>query len=167
MNTHHSYVWSLCMSFRYPFQGDGLYVLIVGDVMSTIVDYLSAYASIFEILIRAGIAGYFTAFAKDMVRMSAMGEDTSPNWADFSDWISDLLTTVIELLVVLAMSFGPLIFLLFKHPAATAAVKTLWLVAGTWGCLTFPILFLAVAMMDSIQAVINPIHINFDFSLLR
>lgn len=147
----------LAGAFRHPFQGDGLYVLFAGGVAFTIADYVSAYASVMGIMIQAAVAGYLMAYAKDVTRASAMGEEHPPGWADFSDWVSDLLAPALEGAIVVAVSFGGVIFLLFKHPPPTLAGQALWLAAGVWGCLSFPILFLALAMTDSLLALLNPI----------
>jgi hypothetical protein len=103
------------------------------------------------------IAGYLAAYAKDVVRTSAMGEDEPPKWLDFSDWMADLVTPALEFLFVLGLSFGALIALQFKSPFHGQAHLAATLLAGAWGCLAFPILFLAVAMMDSVAAVLNPL----------
>lgn len=107
---------SLLNSFRYPFNGDGAYLIIAGAVMFTIADFVSAHASLMAIFIQLAVSGYLAVYAKDVARTSAMGEEKPPRWADFSDWIHDLAVPALEIVVMLALSFGPLIFLQFKHP---------------------------------------------------
>jgi hypothetical protein len=147
----------LLTSFRYPFQGDGGYVMFAGGVFFTIADYVSAYASIMGILIQVVVTGYLAAYAKDVVRTSALGEDAPPGWVDLSDWMNDLVVPAWEFLVIVAFSFGPVIYFRFQHPASGMVGIVLWGSAAAWGCLTFPVLFLAMAVMDSLMAVLNPI----------
>jgi hypothetical protein len=147
----------LLTSFRYPFHGDGLFLIIGGAVFFTAADFVSTHASIMAIFIQAVVFGYLAAYAKDVVRTSAMGEDTPPGWADFSDWIEDILVPVFQFLLVLALSFGLLVFLQFKHPFNDNLERVALFAAGSWGCLILPILFLAVAMTDSSLAAINPV----------
>ena len=81
-----NFVKLLPSSIQYPFQGDGVYLMIGGAVIFTVADFVSAYASIIGILIQAGITGYLATYAKDIVQKSAMGENAPPGWTDFSDW---------------------------------------------------------------------------------
>ncbi len=157
MNVRRNFLRRLCAAFRYPVHGDGAYALLAGGVVFTVGDYLSACASIWGILIQIATTGYLAAFAKDIVRTSALGEEMPPGWLDFSGAWADLLAPAIEFLAVMAIAFGPLIYLSFKPPGPTIDGKIFWFAGGLWGCLTFPILFLAVAMMDSIRAIVNPI----------
>lgn len=152
-----SFVRQLSGTFRYPFQGDGPYVLGVGAVFFTMADYVSAYATILGILIQAGLVGYLAAYAKDVVRTSAMNEDYPPHWADFSDWINDLVVPALEMLAAITLSFGPAVFLSFKYPTLASPFSWWGLTAGAWGCFSLPVLFLALAMTDSILALLNPI----------
>ena len=61
-----------------------------------------------------------------------------------------------EFIFVTLLSFGALVFLAFKHPSG-ASGTLLWLAAGAWGCLSLPIFFLAMAVTDSLLALLNPL----------
>jgi hypothetical protein len=151
-----SYFRNLLSAFRYPLHGDGLYIIIGGAVIFTIADFVAAHASILGLLIELGVTGYVATYMKDVVRTSAMGEDTPPNWADFSDWMEDLLAPAIQMLVVMALTFGPTIFFDYKMPFDGVWQALAPFIAGVWGCITFPIIFLVVAMTDSVLAAFNP-----------
>jgi hypothetical protein len=144
-------------AFRYPFQGDGAYLIGGGAVFFTVADFVSAHASIVGIVIQVMVAGYLAAYSKDVVRSSAMEEDEPPKWLDFTDWMNDLLVPVLEFLWVIALSFGAVILLQFISPFQGQAQRVATVVAGVWGCLSFPILFLTVALTDSALAVVNPL----------
>ena len=117
----------------------------------------SGFAGIAGLIINLIIVGYLAAYAKDVVRTSAMGDDAPPPWADFSDWVEDALEPVLQFLFVWALAFGIFIFLEYKKPFQGIGATLAPLVAGGWGCLVFPILFLAVAMMDTVTAALNPV----------
>jgi hypothetical protein len=156
-HTESGFLRLLLTSFRYPFHGDGLFLIIGGAVFFTIGDFVSAHASIFGLFIQIGITGYLAAYAKDVVRTSAMGEDNPPNWVDLSDWLEDLLVPALQFLLVLVLAFGLLILSQFKQPFHGSMEKVVLLIAVAWGCFTLPILFMAVAMSDSALAAFNPI----------
>jgi len=147
----------LLTSFRYPFHGDGIFLIGGGAVFFTVADFVSAHASIMGLLVQIGITGYLAAYAKDVVRTSAMGEDRPPNWVDFSDWMEDIVVPALQFLLVLVLAFGLMVFLQFKQPFHGNLQKVALLIAAAWGCFTLPILFLAVAMTDSALAAFNPI----------
>jgi hypothetical protein len=147
----------LLTSFSYPFRGDGPYLIGGGAVFFTVADFVSAHASIMGLFIQIGIAGYLAAYAKDVVRTSAMGDDTPPSWMDFSDWVEDIVAPAFQFLLVLVLTFGAMVFLQFKQPFHGDMQKVALLFAAAWGCLSLPILMLAVAMTDSILAALNPI----------
>lgn len=152
-----SFFGGLLGTFRYPFNGEGLYLIIGGAVFFTIADVVSRYASIMGILVQVVIVGFLATYAKDVVRTSAMGEERPPQWSDFSEGIQGIFAPFFELLIILAISFGPVIFLQFKHPF-TPVQEHLFLALGfIWGVVTLPILFLSVAMSDSITALLNPV----------
>lgn len=147
----------LISAFRYPLQGDGLYVIIIGAICFAVASLASGFAGIAGLIINLIIVGYLAAYAKDVVRTSAMGDDAPPPWADFSDWMEDVLEPVLQFLFVWALAFGCLIFLEYKKPFHGIGARLAPFVAGGWGCLVFPILFLAVAMMDTVTAALNPL----------
>jgi hypothetical protein len=156
-NSQPGFLRLLWSSFRYPFCGNGPIVIVSGAVVFAIAGMVAAYASIFGLIMGIGIAGYLAAFAKDVVNTSATGQEVPPAWVDFSDWAEDLVAPALQFLLVAAVAVGPMIVLQWKSPFPGHEQTVALASAGVWGCLTFPILFLAVAMMDSALAVLNPI----------
>ena len=157
MNSESSFLRLLLSSFRYPFQADGIFLIGGGAVFFAVADFVSAHASIMGWFIQIGVTGYLAAYAKDVVRTSAMGEDALPSWVDFSDWMEDLVVPALQFLLVVVLAFGLLVFLQFKQPVHGNFQKIALLISVTWGCFALPILFLAVAMTDSALAAFNPI----------
>jgi hypothetical protein len=156
-DTEPSFFRTLLSAFRYPLHGDGLYIIICGAVIFSIAGFVAAHASIIGLLIELGVVGYVATYMKDVVRTTAMGEDTPPNWADFSDWMEDLFEPAIQMLIVFAITFGPSIFFDYKMPFDGAWKIVAPTIADIWGCVAFPIVFLVVAMTDSVAAAFNPI----------
>lgn len=147
----------LLTSFRYPTQGNGLYIIVGGAVVFTIADLISAHAGMMAIFIQAGISGYLASYAKDVMRTSAMGESNPPGWVDFSDWLEDLVVPAFQFLLALALAFGVYIFLRSRPPFHGHVQTAALLISAVWGCAVWPILSLGLAMTDSAMAVLNPI----------
>ena len=157
MHSESSFFRLLLTSSRYPFQGDGIFLIGGGAIFFAVADFVSSHASIMGWFIQIGVTGYLAAYSKDVVRTSAMGEDAPPGWVDFSDWMEDLVVPALQFLLVVVLAFGLLIFLQFKQPVQGNLQKIALLISVAWGCFALPILFLAVAMTDSALAAFNPI----------
>lgn len=152
-----NFIRELLSAFRYPFSGDGAYVIVGGAVFFTLAAFASSFAGILGLLIQLAITGFIAAYARDVVQTTSMGDDRPPKWTDFSDWSEDLLVPALQFLFVGALAFGFMIFLEFKNPFSGVAGEIMPGIALGFGCIVFPILFLAVAMMDSVAAVLNPV----------
>jgi hypothetical protein len=147
----------LLTSFRYPFQGNGLYLIGGGAVFFSVTDFVSAHANIMAIFIQIGISGYLASYVKDVVRTSAMGEDVPPSWVDFSDWVEDIVVPAFQFLLILVLAFGVMVYLQFRHPFQGHTQTVAILISAAWVCVLLPILLLGVAMTDSALAMFNPI----------
>jgi hypothetical protein len=146
-------VWS---SFAYPFRGSGLYVILGGAIIFTVGNFLSTFLMMIGFIIQILITVYTVGFARDVVQVTVTGGDELPDWMDFSDGMSDMAEPLIEMLVVIALSFGPLIFLRWH---TTEVAGWVWLAASAWGCLTFPILMLMVVLADSVVGAFHLVGI--------
>ena len=94
---------------------------------------------------------------QNILHATAVGDDTLPELPSMSNFLEDLLLPFFRLLGVVLVSFGPALGLMWyaianEQPAAGIAM----IPAVAYGCLYFPMAFLAVAMLDSIAAV-NPL----------
>ncbi len=150
-------------AFSYPMRGDGVVLLVAGALFYSLLHaamYLARFAPIYGLVAVAFLTifggGYLTSYLRRILTSSAMGEDTMPDWPEITDFSSDVLLPLFQLLGTLLACFAPaialMIFVARGHPGAGWTV-----VAGIiFGCVYFPMAFLAVAMFDTVTAV-NPL----------
>jgi FHA domain-containing protein len=157
-------------AFLYPLSGDGVVLLVTGTIFLSILNAAAFFAKFalfygwvaMAFLFVFGV-GYFTGYLRRILTSSAMGESKIPDWPDFTDFGTDVVGPFFQLLGTVLASFLPAIVLtimwgpqLFSDEPGLAPFALM----GTWafGCIYFPMAFLAVAMFDSVMAV-NPILI--------
>lgn len=154
-------------SFKYPFMGDGLILLVGGTVFFGFLDaanYISRNGMVFAMrgtMMRAVIitfvlgTGYMFSFLKNVIYTSAQGDRHMPDWPEISEWQSDIVVPMFQFVMVTLLSFGPAIGVYLwadgEYP---------WLVGlvTLFGCIYFPMCFLGVAMFDSLAAL-NPLFV--------
>ncbi|HEV2354289.1 MAG TPA: FHA domain-containing protein [Puia sp.] len=165
--TGSSFVAAARGAFRYPLQGDGIILLVTGtfflmllDAARFVVRFAFIYGLIAFVLLTIFGTGYLTAYLRRILTGTAMGEKRMPDWPEFTEFGS-VASPFFQLLGIVVFSFAPAIGLTIY--ALTAAEGGPWLgwtttAAIIFGCLYFPMAFLAVAMFDSIGAV-NPLLI--------
>ena len=151
-------------AFLYPFKGDGVILLVSGTVFIAILNALSFFARfaflyglMVILLLTAFATGYLIAYLQRILASSATGKEEMPDWPDFSEF-GDILSPFLQFLGTLAACFLPALAVwLFvardnrwAGPAQAAAVL--------FGCVYFPMAYLAVSLFDSLAAV-NPLLI--------
>ncbi|HLZ53876.1 MAG TPA: FHA domain-containing protein [Verrucomicrobiae bacterium] len=154
-------------AFRYPLKGDGVILLVTGVVFFLLIDaakfvlrFIPGYGWVLLLLLMVFGTGYLTTYLRAILTSTAMGEKTMPDWPEFSDFGS-IASPFFQLLGTVIFSFGLAIGLTVY--AAFAPEGGPWLGWATtagivFGCLYFPMAFMAVAMFDSVGAV-NPLLI--------
>ena len=135
----------------YPFRGTGVLVIIVATIVFAALGFLSG--GITGIITKAVALGYFFAFVQSIIHTTASGDDTLPHLPPMEGLISNFF----RLAGTVLMSFGPAILFLFlavgeEQPWAGIAL----IPAVIFGCLYFPMAFLAVAIKDNVLAS-NPL----------
>jgi hypothetical protein len=157
-----SFARLLPAAFLYPFNGDGVFLLVTGTAcycLINVVAFFSKFAlgfgAVAMLLLTIIAGGYFTCYLRRILTSSAMGEAKMPDWPDLADFGSDILGPLFQLLIVSLASFLPSILCaVFLDTETDLGAVSYW-VASAWGCAYFPMAFLAVAMFDSVLAV-NP-----------
>ena len=161
----------VCGAFLYPLRKDGVALLVTGTIFLSIIEagkFFARYAAVkgiglgslislaFLFLITAIGAGYLTGYLRRVVTGTAMGERTAPDWPDLSDFSTDILSPLLQLLATILVSLAPAILVgMFVHGTERAGQVAVWVSCGLGG-LYFPMAFLAVAMFDSVAAL-NPL----------
>lgn len=162
-----SFVREAGRAFAYPLQGDGVILLAGGTVFFLLLNvakfflrFMIGYGSLLLIMVTIFGAGYLTAYLRSILLDTSAGEDKMPDWPDFTDFGS-LASPFFQLVGTVIFSFGPAIGLAVYAALATQPGPWLgWVIAAAvmFGCVYFPMAFMAVAMFDSIGAV-NPVLI--------
>jgi len=137
-------------AFVYPFRGSGLMVLIVSTLVFAALGFLGFG---FSVLIWIVAVGYLFSYMQNIIHATANEEAEMPDLPGFDD----VLGACFRLVGCVVLSFGIAIGLAiyaFTQEEPTAAIAII--PAVLFGCLYFPMAFLAVAMKDSVMAA-NPL----------
>ena len=142
-------------ALAYPFRGDGLFILSIGTILFTVLNFLGAFSLYLTI---AGW-GYLLLMLQGIVHGTASGDHVLPSWPEFSGF-GELLGKWFQFFATLAICFGPGIFLVFQGERLdNVGYGLAGLALGLGGLLYFPMAILAVAMFDSLGGL-NPILVG-------
>lgn len=144
-------------AFRYPFQGDGLILLGGGAIFLFILGVVGRFAPLVGMLLSFAAASYVICYYQQILATSATGRDTMPDWPDFTG-LGDLISPIFQFIGTLLFSFGPAIALNLLIPGDQSWKPWAIITGIGWGCIYFPMGFMAVAMADSLTAL-NPLVI--------
>ena len=142
------FVASLPGALLYPFQGNGVILLIAGTVFFYILGHFP--------LIGLILTGYLFAYAKSIIVSTANGRKDPPDWPDFSDWKDDILVPYLQLAALAVLCFGPAFVIGVWRPGTETEARIAYFVALGFGAFFAPMGMLALAMFDTV-AVLNPI----------
>jgi pSer/pThr/pTyr-binding forkhead associated (FHA) protein len=152
-----SFTAAIAKSFRYPFIGNGLILLITGTIFYGLLSALlgsrgALFARGYGWIVWVIMYGYLFAYLQKIVVCSAAGDDEPPPWPEVTDIGSDILQPFFQFGVTLLISFAPAWFassLLGPLPGFSILMI---------GLLFFPMAFLGIAMSDSF-ACLNPVFV--------
>jgi pSer/pThr/pTyr-binding forkhead associated (FHA) protein len=151
-------------AFVYPFLGGGVLVMIVGMI-------LLAGMNITYLIIRTGslrlvaggligqvcVGGYLFTYLQAIVHSTASGDREMPDLPGMSSILDDILLPFFRLLGVCLTSFAPMAGVaIWAISRGDSASSTALVSTALFGCLYFPMAFLAVATLDSAAAA-NPL----------
>ncbi|HXP62402.1 MAG TPA: FHA domain-containing protein [Dongiaceae bacterium] len=158
-----SFAGRLAGAFSYPFKGDGVILLAGGTVCYALLSAASFFAmfggffgmAVIGMLTAFG-AGYLIAYLRRILTCSAIGDEEMPAWPEVSEFMDDILAPCLQLLVTALACFLPALalapFVGPDHPWAGPARAA----AILYGCICFPMAFMAVSVLDSMAAA-NPL----------
>jgi hypothetical protein len=150
-------------AFAFPAAKDGLILLICGTIFYSV---LGAVIGIAKYAFLIGLAaillvtvfgtGYLINFLQRIVTGSAAGEESMPDWPEFTDLASDILGPVFQLVGTVVVCFLPAMAVGFV--AAQESAWKVWVLGAAliYGYACLPMAFLAVTMFDSLWAL-NPL----------
>jgi hypothetical protein len=152
-------------AFSYPFAGDGVMLLVGGTILYSLIGGVAGVAryGLFIGVLALGFlsifgTGYLFSYLRRIVSATATGEDTMPDWPDFSEIGEDIMSPFLQFVGTVLVCFLPAIVVSFAMDRNEPL--TLWAEAAAvlYGFAYFPMAFLAVAMFDSLAAL-NPMLI--------
>ena len=157
---------ALSGAFRYPCQGDGLFLVGAGAVCFTVVQgmlfiaqFVPLIGGFFALLVGALMTGYLVSFMKEIIYSTGQGRNTLPDWPDLGNWTDDILPPVGQFIALALLTIGPAFVVMRIHPFETAAAN--YGVAAGWllvGALLAPMGWLGMTMFGSLGAL-NPVTI--------
>ncbi len=102
-----SLIHEIGAALRYPFQGDGPYVLLSGWVIGTVFFWASAFAYVLGFLGMFLLASYLLTFLEAVTLEAAGGGKRFPQWPDAGEFLSDVFGPVWRFAIVAAASGLP------------------------------------------------------------
>jgi hypothetical protein len=145
-------------AFLYPIRQGGWIMIVAGALLSVILSLANhiVFVGLFAAIVSAG---YFGSFYLDIVSTTMTGRKDVPEWPSFNNFWDDIFSPFCRLVFLVALSFGPLIYLVYF-----ANHKADWFEAAFWGavaygCLYFPMSVLSTQAFGGIGAALP--HIVF------
>lgn len=144
---------SVGASFAYPLHGDGMILIIAGTLFYMLIGgRMLSFGALFGFAgLVVGIfgSGYLLAYLQAIITSTAAGDETLPDWPDFSGW-SDVLEPLWQGVVLVAGCGLPaaLVFF-FARPLGDAA----WFLALAAGAFYLPMAFTAVTLFGTLGAM--------------
>jgi hypothetical protein len=138
-------------AFSYPIRRGGWIMIVLGAVFSVILDVLQK-APLFGLLALIFGAGYFGSFYLSIINSTMIDRDEMPEWPDFSDFLSDILSPLLRLIGLVILSFLPAFVLLGFLGEGTVWVLVALGVAVLWGCFYFPMAVMATLAYGGLGA---------------
>ena len=140
-------------AFVYPFKKSGIWLLIIGTVVFSGLELLSAVARTFMGLgISIIIVGYLFAYMQKIIAHSAQGDDEMPDFPDFGEWWSDIFLPFLLFVGAIVVCMLPTIAVLFLMTGNESMIWAL-IPAAAIGIFYFPMALLAVAVTDNFLAL--------------
>ena len=148
-----TFIGNVLRSATYPLARQGLFIVIGGAVLFTLLDLLAAWSWMFGVVAIAMSLGYAIAYYSRIVASSSNGDDALPDWQEYANFWEDILYPIGRVAFVAVMSMAPAGVLY-----AAGERELLWIAAV--GTLLFytPLAWMAVSLYDSVWAA-NPVRV--------
>ncbi len=134
-------------AFAYPFRGSGRTLLIIGTLLSAVLDFASG-AWFFGLAAWVLGGAYFVAYYFDIIVTTVSGRDEPPDFPDVTDLYGDIIAPLLRSLAALLISHLPLIILVGLYwGEKSRPAHWEWLCLG-FAAFYFPMAILNVAVSD-------------------
>jgi hypothetical protein len=150
---------SLPSAFSYPLRKGGIFLLVVGSLFFSFMDFLTKNSFGLASLLMGVIGyGYLAAYLQKIIVCTSEGEDELPDYPEFSSYWEDIIHPALLMVGAFAVSFGPA-FAIWVFTDIDPGFKAMLAIAvGIFGCFYLPMALIAVSMYGSLMAL-NPLLI--------
>jgi hypothetical protein len=135
-------------ALQYAFRRDGVVLLVGGALFMLLVDILSR-APLVGLLVSFFGSGYLCAYLLKVIQHSALGNDSLPNWPDFTSITDDILPPLKLVLFPCILCAAPALLWVYFGPAEWRWVAWAFAVCGV---VYLPMCLLGAALYDSAGA---------------
>lgn len=134
-------------AFAYPLRGSGRTLLIIGAVLSAL---LNLGASVPFLGLAAYVLGgaYFVAYYFDIIVTTVSGREDPPDFPDITDLYGDILAPLLRSLAALILAHLPLIALIIMHWGEGPVPPVYQWLCVAFAAFYFPMAILNVAVGD-------------------
>ncbi len=150
-------------AFRYPFQGNGPWMLVGGTVLFSVLNYGRSFGFLIAwLLATVLLVGIFGMLLIHVVQSTAADDTTQLDWPDIGG-LDDLIGTTAQILGSLLVVFVPFLYCAIRLVAemsvgdGTGTELLTWLaltfVLGLVGLVYYPMSFLVIAMFGTVTAI--------------
>ena len=136
--------------FVYPFKGSGILVLIAGTFVIAGLQFISA--GLFSILTKIIAYGYLFSYMQNIIHATAAEEVEMPELPGLDDVFAGFLRLAGTVLTAFGLAIGLMAARFYEVDVPVSFI----VIAVIFGCIYFPMAFLAVAIKDNPLAA-NPL----------
>ncbi len=134
----------------YPFKGSGILVLIAGTIVIAGLQFISA--GLFSILTKIIAYGYLFSYMQNIIHATAAEEVQMPELPGMDDVFAGFVRLAGTVLAAFGLAIGLVVARIFEVDVPVSFI----VIAVIFGCIYFPMAFLAVAIKDNPLAA-NPL----------
>ncbi len=153
-------------AFGYPVYGSGVFMLVGGSVLYVILHMCpimilmpSLWMKVWGVMGSMVIGGYLAAFFQSIVHTTATGDKEMPSMPSVTNLWEDVLIPMFQFSGVCFACFGPALTLAVMSAVSESEIAGYACIPLLlFGCVYFPMGYLAVVLLDSIKAL-NPLFV--------
>lgn len=101
-------------ALAYPFRGMGVYLIVGGGLVFGFLRFIGSLPmpppfGVFGFFLAMVVAAYMAAYQLHVIGASAGGEDSPPDWPDFSNFLDDILRPLFRIIATAIFSMLPVV----------------------------------------------------------
>ena len=138
-------------ALKYPFRGNGKYILLVGAILLILTD-IASFAPLIGMIAQLIMFGYFCSSYFAIIQTTSTGSDEAPQFPSASDPVDDIIMPALWVTGVVLLASAPAIayFLIGSTPLTATAEFAMM----AFFALYFPMAMLAVVNRGTLAAAL-------------